>query len=143
MVSHNHTAGGKWSRTYVAWANMVKRCRPGHPRHKDYFDRGIAVCARWAHFELFLIDMGKAPKGLTLDRKNNNKGYNKQNCRWATYVQQNRNKNYLTFRGVTKPMREWEKAIGFTRSGTIARRLALGWSLTRALTEPRNNTGKR
>lgn len=79
--------------TYTVWANMLDRCRRiTNPAYKNYGGRGITVCARWVKFENFLADMGERPKGLTLDRKNNDKGYSKRNCRWATWVEQQNNR---------------------------------------------------
>ena len=72
---------------------MLQRCNnPNSQRYKDYGGRGITVCKRWLKFENFLADMGDRPRGLTLDRKNNDKGYYKRNCHWATYEQQAANK---------------------------------------------------
>lgn len=76
--------------TWYSWYNMRKRCRevnsPDYPR---YGGRGIKVCKRWnKSFLAFLEDMGERPPGMTLDRKNNDKGYTKKNCRWATQKEQ-------------------------------------------------------
>lgn len=70
---------------------MLSRCEnPNVPAYKNYGGRGITVCASWHSFANFLRDMGERPAGLTLDRKNNEKGYYKRNCRWANWeVQQN------------------------------------------------------
>ena len=85
-------------RLYGAWVEMRRRCRAS--RHaNDYRWRGITVCLRWTIFTLFAKDMGPHPgKGWTLDRKKNNQGYYKRNCRWATYATQARNRtnNKLT-----------------------------------------------
>lgn len=72
------------SAVYVAWMNMVQRCKnPNHPQYADYGGRGITVCKSWEQFENFYADMGDRPQGLTLDRINNDKGYERSNCRWA------------------------------------------------------------
>lgn len=60
-------------------------------------------------FENFLEDMGERPENTTLDRRNNNEGYTKANCRWATIAEQNTNqrprKNTVYYDG--KTLREW------------------------------------
>ena len=74
---------------YIAWKNMKARCA----RHKGYAGRGIAVCSRWAQsFNAFYADMGDIPKGMTLDRRDNDGDYTPENCRWATRTTQNQNK---------------------------------------------------
>lgn len=82
------------SSEYGIWKGMRKRCNtPNNKAYEYYGGRGIKVCKRWDKFENFLLDMGKRPsKGHTLDRINNNKGYSKTNCRWATWRVQGLNK---------------------------------------------------
>ena len=90
--THGHTAGGAASPTYVAWRSMKWRCLNSRPCiAKIYKDRGIKVCKRWLEFENFLADMGVRPAGYTLDRRDNNKGYEPDNCRWASTTEQARN----------------------------------------------------
>lgn len=91
---------------YVIWGGMIQRCNnPNDSAYKFYGDRGITVCDRWLKFENFFKDMGKRPKGLTLERKNNNLGYFKNNCCWETRKNQSRNTrvyktNLLGIKGV-------------------------------------------
>ena len=100
-VKHGNEAHGCYSknatlqqkRTQACWRNMLNRCsKPLCKAYKNYGARGITVCVRWLFLENFIADMGLKPEGLTLERSNNEKGYSKSNCRWATWVEQNRNK---------------------------------------------------
>jgi hypothetical protein len=68
---------------------MIQRCtNPKQKAYKHYGGRGIKVCKRWRDFRHFLTDMGLRPDGMTLDRRDNDKGYTPDNCRWATQVEQ-------------------------------------------------------
>lgn len=80
---------------YVAWNNMIQRCHnANNPQYVDYGARGITVCDRWRNsFVSFFEDMGPRPTpDHTLDRRDGSKGYSKNNCRWATWVEQGRNR---------------------------------------------------
>ena len=71
----------------------MQRCtNANNPRFADYGRRGITLDFRWHEFENFLSDMGERPEGMTIERRDNNAGYNKENCVWATYSQQNKNR---------------------------------------------------
>lgn len=136
-TTHGHNTKDKVSRTYRTWQNMLDRCKnPNSQQFKNYGGRGIQVCDRWQKFENFLADMGEKPNGLSLDRKDNDLGYFKENCRWATIVEQNNNKRtnrYLTFKRKTQTFAQWEHELGFNPS-TIKNRLYSGWSVEKTLT---------
>ena len=84
------THGDTGSVEYMAWVNMWQRCtNENHPHYKDYGGRGISVCKEWKDYSAFLNDMGRKPSPLLeLDRIDNNSGYRKTNCRWATKATQ-------------------------------------------------------
>jgi len=97
---------------YNTWLDMLRRCSDDRRKDfKNYGGRGITVCDRWKdNFLNFLEDMGDRPKGFTLERKNNNLGYSKDNCHWASHGDQNRNS-----RNSKKMVYKWE-AIRFMRN---------------------------
>ena len=77
---------------YRAWIDMHKRCSdPKLPKYMHYGGRGIRVCERWNSLENFILDMGERPHEMSLERIDNNKGYEPDNCCWATHSQQCRN----------------------------------------------------
>lgn len=90
---HARSSNNGPSPTYISWQLMISRCY--NTRNKDYANyggRGIVVDERWHTFENFLADMGERPAGKTLDRKKNELGYAKANCRWATPKEQASNR---------------------------------------------------
>lgn len=82
------------TKTYKCWDNMIQRCtNENRDNYENYGGRGIKVCESWrVNFRNFLNDMGDKPIGLTLDRIDNDGNYEKDNCRWATYSTQNKNR---------------------------------------------------
>lgn len=132
-ISEARTTHGKSSTPeYRAWRRMFTRC---YNRKYDSFERyggrGIRVCERWLHsFENFFADMGERPSvDHSLDRKNNNGNYTPKNCRWATFVEQIRNRSnsiHLRVGPETATPREWAKKTGIPED-TIRARLLAGW----------------
>lgn len=109
-----------------------------------YGGRGIKICTRWLEadgrgFWNFLADMGEKPIGSTLDRRDNDLGYSKENCKWATKFEQDTNRysnRYLTLDDVTQTLVEWATQTGLKHNTISSRIDVLGWSVEKALTTP-------
>ena len=84
-------------RLYQIWCNMIQRCtNPKDTFYKNYGERSIKVSNEWLDISNFINDMYPSYKeGLSMDRIDNNKGYSKDNCRWATRNIQSRNTRVL------------------------------------------------
>lgn len=126
---------------YYIWMAMKRRCRnPDSQQYKNYGGRGIDVCSNWLSFEGFYKDMGDRPTAKhSLGRIDNDKGYNKSNCRWETKEQQDNNKRqnvYWEYNGVRLSIAQWAKLIGL-KTDTLWKRVnSAGWSIEKALTTP-------
>jgi hypothetical protein len=136
-----HTHGMGKTPEYSVWINMKGRCYDLKDKgFINYGGRGITVCEAWRYsFEAFYKDMGPRPSAShTIERRNNNSGYSKENCYWATRLEQARNKrnnHYINLDGMTKCLMEW-LAIKHMGASTYITRINRGWSIEKALTTP-------
>jgi DNA-directed RNA polymerase subunit RPC12/RpoP len=134
----NKTHGYSKLAAYKAWYAMLHRCNAVVSQaYATYGGRGITVSKRWLQFENFYADMGDCPKELTLERINNNAGYKKSNCTWATRAEQSVNRSttiWLTAFGKTQHLSAWAREKNI-RIDTLHLRLKRGWDVKRALTE--------
>lgn len=108
------------------WKRMRYRCNNQRsPDYHLYGARGIRVCDRWASFANFYADMGPRPSPKhTLDRIDNGGDYEPGNCRWATPVEQARNRRgnrALSCCGETLLLTEWAARLGLSVQGLIGR----------------------
>ena len=130
--------GARRTPEYRAWCAILQRCiNPQNRAYPRYGGRGIRVCDKWLDFDAFLADMGPRPSAeYSIDRKDNNGPYDKDNCVWATREEQQRNRRVnvvLEFNGKRQTVVEWATEVGLLPS-TLYSRLRLGWSAERALT---------
>lgn len=121
---------------YGMWKGMWQRCtNPNHEKYKHYGGRGITVCETWKDFWVFVSDVGPRPEGYLLERENNDASYSKDNCLWAPYSVQARNKrnNIKTTDGIAV---DSSIKLGGNRSLVQQRINNLGWALEKAITTP-------
>lgn len=114
----NLSHGMSNTKEYTTWVSMINRC---YDKNREswihYGGRGIIVCDSWRNFENFYEDMGDRPEGTTLDRINVNGNYCKENCRWATILEQSNNKRwnrYYVFNGEKLTKAELSRTTGIS-----------------------------
>lgn len=128
---HATTHGLSNTRFYQIWENLGTRIKNKKFKYyKNYGGRGIKC--KWKSFEEFKTDMYPTYKeNLTLERINNNGNYSKENCRWATRLEQannTRQTRFFTFNGKTLTLTDWAKELNINRH-TLSSRLEYGFSL--------------
>lgn len=145
-LRHGHGKRTKKSPTYSTWSMMKHRCScPSYDRYSYYGGRGITVCERWQIFENFLEDMGERPAGATLDRIDTNKGYSKDNCRWATKAQQQSNRRncvFVTINGKTQTIKAWAEELGVPYKRVMGRKKR-NWPIEKLFEKENHGTGRR
>lgn len=106
-TKHGHASGGKLSPEYISWRGAVQRSVDPNTREWEHYGgRGVGICSHWRDsFPQFLLDMGTRPKGTSIERVDNDKGYlcpvccpPDGNCRWATMSDQLKNQRHEKFR---------------------------------------------
>jgi hypothetical protein len=123
---------------FAVWHAMRHRCK--NKRFKRYGGRGISVCERWNSFANFLDDIGERPSpNHSIERIDNNLGYFKENCRWATPEDQANNRitnKIYEINGTKNTLAQWCRFYNI-RYGTVCMRIhKYGWGIRDALTRP-------
>jgi hypothetical protein len=139
------THGMAHTSDYKSWHAMIQRCtNPNNHKWQRYGGRGISICNRWMSFENFVDDMGHRPKGMTIDRIDNDGNYEPANCRWATQAQQSINKSsnvFLVIHGKAVTLTYAARAAGISPA-CLRYRLKKGWSMEIAITAPPHSVNR-
>ena len=120
------THGMRNTPVYMVWRNMRGRClNKNHKAYDDYGGRGIGISKEWEKFEVFFAEMGDRPSSKhTLERRDNMSGYSRENCYWATMLEQGRNKRnnrIIEFAGIRLCLSQWAEKLGLTKNTIQAR----------------------
>lgn len=127
---------------YQAWKGMKRRCaNSSRPDYKYYGGRGIAVYPGWLNdYPSFLAHIGRRPSpNHSIERINNDLGYQPGNVRWATKLEQmgnTRRNRRINFSGQSLSIEDWARRTGIS-ARKLQERLAAGWPTERVL-DPRN-----
>jgi hypothetical protein len=134
-IARNYKHGLTDTPTHLAWKRMRRRVlHPEDNGNACYQD--VKICKRWDKFANFLADMGEVPKGHSLDRKDNRRGYSPSNCRWVPLAEQAKNTRRLRVVGDTY-LTEAARRAGLDPDVVSDRINKLGWDVQRALTTPK------
>jgi len=115
-----HGQSGNKSSTYRSWLMMWNRCRNKKAiDYRYYGGRGIKVAKRWFYYLNFLSDMGEKPKGFTLGRIDESKGYSKSNCEWQSRKTQSQSRRYCVLN-----MKKVKQARALYEKGWTQKQLA-------------------
>lgn len=133
----NLTHGMTHTKLHIKWQGMIDRCyRKTTNGYENYGGRGIKVCNEWTDKENGFINFynwaikSGYKDGLTIDRIDANGDYKPNNCRWATFKEQNNNKRnncFLEYNGERHTLKEWSEKLNLNYD-TIRCRKSKGWN---------------
>lgn len=132
-VKHGATVDARQGGTdpvYKLWVGIKDRClNPDNKAYHRYGGRGITMAREWVNdFAAFQAAVGPRPKGATLDRIDNSKGYEPNNVRWTTHKVQANNREtnvVLTYNNMTMTLAQWADYLGW-KYGLLASRWKKG-----------------
>jgi len=129
------------TREWSAWQGAKNRViNSNQPSWDRYGGRGISMFAGWLNnFQAFYDYMGPCPEGMTLDRIDNDGDYAPGNVRWATKLEQARNKSnstFVEFEGERQHLAVFAERLGLPYRLVSERVKRQGWSVYDALTKP-------
>jgi hypothetical protein len=131
-TTHNQSA----TRGYRIWSGMMTRClNPKHSSYPRYGGRGITIDPLWTKFTNFISDMGEPPLGHSIEREDNNQGYSKSNCKWATPLEQANNRRNVHLYDIGFGPQSLAQIAARLRIPytTITKRITAGWTVNQSL----------
>ncbi len=137
--THGQSWGENKTPEYKTWTAIIERCHNQRSKHfKKYGARGLTVCERWRDsFVDFFSDMGRRPSSdYSIERVNNERGYEPGNCKWATRIEQANNKRCTVFvivNGENLPLAEACRRLGIPRGTIYSRVFGRGMTYQEAL----------
>lgn len=124
---------------------MLNRCTENYQDHHIYYDRGISVCDEWklfVPFKRWAIANGWAP-GLEIDRKENDKGYFPDNCRFVTprdNVNNRRVTRWVDYNGTRRLIIDLVREVAPDNVDKfykrVLKRIKQGWAIEKAINTP-------
>lgn len=139
----NNKHGLSRTRLYRIYNNMITRCynKTKH-NYKNYGGKGITVCDEWRtnflEFYYWAIGAGYSDE-LTLERIDNDVGYNNVNCKWIKSVEQYRNRSstiLVEHNGKHQSITDWSKELGVSYQ-SLRKKIKQGYSIEEILSVPK------
>lgn len=141
---NNRIHGMNDTRIHSIWSGIKSRCND--KSNENYGGRGISYDPRWETFEGFYEDMKEGYSEVkSIDRIDVNGDYCKDNCRWATKIQQARNTRdnlIVSYNGKDVRLVDLYEELGCDIVySTVYNRIRKGWDVGLALTAPPHKGG--
>ena len=146
IIERNMRHGMSKTRFYHTWLDMNSRCyRKNNKFYNNYGGRGIRVL--WKNFDDFKKDMYRTYQNhfqkfgrmnTTIDRINNDSHYSKENCKWSTRKEQERNKTnnrIIIYNNLSMTLADWAEHLGMSRKTLSSRINTYKWSIERAINQ--------
>lgn len=130
--------GLRYAPEYQIWSAIKDRCyNEKRPEYCDYGGRNITMCDEWQDsFEAFYRDMGPRPSSKhSVERRDNDKGYCKENCYWASRIEQANNTRrniFYEYNGISRTLAAWCHELGLNYATTYGRIHHRGWTAEEA-----------
>lgn len=121
-TKHNDAHRNNKTRLYKIWVDMKRRCNNSNiARNKSYYNKGIKYCDEWENFSNFKEWSLKNnyQDNLTIERIDNYKNYEPNNCKWIPLSEQSKNRttnHFLTYKNETHTLTDWSKIFNCKRS---------------------------